>query len=205
MEQPMAEKTGFAAGLQNPVRGNVGLAEVPDDIEVTPVNLVAEDGASSKGLYYRFRGSRPTVGVHLMHPRTDQTQAYNILPLVKAGFGVLGRNGRWPNNDVATLHEPLVLDVAAGVRFLLDQECEQVVLLGNSGGGTMATFYQWQARAQKGERLTHTPAGHPFDLNEFDLPAAGAVVIFGGHIGEGLLLSQLIDPAAVDQNDPLAS
>lgn len=201
----MAGKPTFAGTLQNPVNANFRLSDVPAGIEVLPVNLVAEDGAGSRGLLYRRHGSRPTTGVHLMHPRTDQSQNYNILPLVQAGFAVLGRSGRWPNNDVATLHEPLVLDVAAGIRFLLDEGCERVVLLGNSGGGTLATFYQWQARATPGRRLTHTPAGDPFDLNAFELPAAAGIAVVGGHVGEGLLLGKMIDPAVVDENDPLAS
>jgi pimeloyl-ACP methyl ester carboxylesterase len=194
-----------SGSVQAPTRANVGMSEVPDDVEVVPVNLVSEDGLPSKGLFYKRRGTTPKTGVHLMHPRTDQSQNYNILPLVAAGYAVLGRAGRWPNNDVATVHEPLVLDVAAGVRFLHEQGCEKVVLLGNSGGGTMATYYQWQARVEAGTRLTHTPAGDPFDLNAYDVPAADGVVIIGGHLGEGALMAKLIDPAVIDEDDPLAT
>lgn len=191
--------------LQAPTGANVPLTAVPDHVEVVPLNFIAEDGQQSKGLFYRRRGTKPKTGVHLMHPRTDQTQNYSILPLVEAGYGVLGRAGRWPNNDVNTVHEPLLLDVAAGVRFLREQGCDKVVLLGNSGGSSLATFYQWQASTAPPGRLKETPAGDTFDLNGFDLPAADGVVIVGGHVGEGLLLAKLLDPAVIDERDPLAS
>lgn len=191
--------------LQNPQGANFRLESIPEEIEYRPVGFVSEDNAISKGMFYRLRGTRPKVGVHLMHPRTDQTQNYNILPLAAAGYAVLGRASRWPNNDVATIHEALLLDVAAGIRFLHQQGCEKVILLGNSGGSSLAAFYQSQATAPAGGRLTHTPAGDPFDLNAYDLPPADGIVLVAGHVGQGLLLGKLIDPSVVDENDPLAA
>jgi pimeloyl-ACP methyl ester carboxylesterase len=184
---------------------NFTLAELPDDVEYHPVNFKAQDGVLSKGMLYKLRGSRPRVGAHVMHPRTDQTQNYNILPLVRAGYLVLGRTGRSPNNDVSTLHEPLALDMAEGIRHLYDQGCEHVVLVGNSGGGTLATFYQSQARAPKGERLKATPSLDPFDLNAYELPPASGIVIIGGHLGEGALMGKMLDGAVVDEDNPLLS
>lgn len=193
----------LGASLQNPQGANFRLETVPDTIEYFPVGLTSADGAPSKGLFYRLRGTHPKVGVHLMHPRTDQSQNYNILPLAAAGYAVLGRASRWPNNDVATIHEALLLDVAEGIRFLREQGCEKVILLGNSGGSSLAAFYQ--AQATTAQRLTHTPAGDPFDLNAHDLPAADAIILVGGHVGQGLLLGKMIDPAVVDEADPLAT
>jgi pimeloyl-ACP methyl ester carboxylesterase len=196
---------GLGASLQNPQGANFRLDTVPGNIELRPVGLVSEDGAPSKGILYRLQGAAGKVGVHLMHPRTDQTQNYNILPLAAAGYTVLGRASRWPNNDVATIHEALLLDVAAGVKFLREQGCERVILLGNSGGSSLAAYYQSQARAAAGTRFTHTPAGDPFDLNKCDLPAADGIVLIAGHIGQGMLLGKMIDPAVVDESDPLAT
>ncbi|MCH9827262.1 MAG: alpha/beta hydrolase [Gammaproteobacteria bacterium] len=198
-------KPGLMQSLQNPQGANFSLETVPEGIEYRPVGLTSEDGAISKGLFWRLRGARPKVGVHLMHPRTDQSQNYNILPLAAAGYAVLGRASRWPNNDVATIHERLLLDVAAGVKFLREQGCERVILLGNSGGSSLAAYYQAQASAPKGSRHTHTPAGDPLDLNQYDLPPADGVVIVAGHVGQGMLIGKMIDPAVVDENDPLAT
>ncbi len=191
--------------VQAPIPANIPFGAVPDAVSLAPVSLFAEDGAPSKGIFYRPKGARPKTGVHLMHPRTDQSQNYNILPLVQAGYAVLGRASRWPNNDVNTVHEHLILDVAAGVRYLREQGCERVVLLGNSGGSAMAAFYQAQARLPMADRLTDTAAGDPLDLTAYDLPPADGVVLVAGHRGEGLLLSSMIDPAVVDEHDPLAN
>ncbi|MGE4010953.1 MAG: alpha/beta hydrolase [Alphaproteobacteria bacterium] len=202
----MAElKKEFTGSLQNPQGANFAMSELPAGIEVLPFNLKAEDGAPSKGMLYRKQGTRPKVGVHLMHPRTDQMQNYNILPLAQAGYAVLGRASRWPNNDVATIHELLLLDVAAGVRLLKEQGCEKVVLLGKSGGSSLGAFYQAQARQAPGKRLTHTPAGDPPDLNKFDLPPADGFVIVGGHLGQGQIMRKMIDPSVVDESDPIAA
>jgi len=199
------ETSSPAASLQNPQGANFSLASVPAEIGYEPVGLVAADGAPSKGMLYRKRGTSPKVGVHLMHPRTDQTQNYNILPLALAGYAVLGRASRWPNNDVATVHEPLLLDVAAGVQFLRAQGCEKVILLGNSGGSSLAAFYQAQATAPPGKRLAETPAGDSFDLNKYDLPPADGIVLIAGHVGQGLLLGKMIDPSVIDERDPIGA
>jgi hypothetical protein len=183
---------------------NFSLKDVPPEVEFEPLTLLAEDGAVSRGMLYRPRGKRPKVGVHLMHPRTDQTQNYNILPLVRAGYAVMGRAGRWALNDINTVHEKLLLDVAAGVRTLREVGCEAVVLLGNSGGGALSTYYQSQARKPLGERYDTTPAGDPFDLNRYELPAADGVVLIGTHPGEGYSLAKWLDPSVTDESDPLA-
>lgn len=199
---PHAQAPG---NVQNPVSGRTALAQAPASVEIQPVELTAQDGAISRGLLYRPRGKAPRVGVHLMHPRTDQGTNYNILPLANAGYAVLGRAGRWPNNDSSTTHEHLLLDMAAGIRRLREEGCEEIVLLGNSGGASLAAFYQAQAAAPQGTRLTHTAAGDPFDLNGFDLPLADGLVIVGGHVGQGGIMGKLIDPAVVDEDDPLAT
>jgi pimeloyl-ACP methyl ester carboxylesterase len=188
-----------------PRGANFRLSELDADIEVEPVTLIAEDSGYSRGVLYRRRGSSPKVGVHLMHPRTDQSQNYSIVPLVRAGYAVLGRAGRWVNNDVATVHETLALDVAAGVRLLRERGCEQVVLLGNSGGGTLAAFYQWQATTEAGSRLPSTPGGHDTGLRSADLPPADGIVLIGAHLGEGASLLKWIDPSVTDESDPFAA
>lgn len=184
---------------------NFRLADTGPGIEYEAVSLTAEDRGVSRGLLYRRRDSNPTVGVHLMHPRTDQSQNYNILPLAHAGYLVLGRAGRWVNNDIATEHERLVYDVAAGVRLLRERGCDDVVLLGNSGGGTLAAFYQSQATASATERLTRTAAGDPFDLRDVDLPPAAGLVMIGAHAGEGASLLKWVDPSIVDEDDPYST
>ena len=183
---------------------NFQFRDLPSHLEREPLTFMSEDGAASRGVLYRKTGAKPKVGVHVMHPRTDQSQNYNIPPLVEAGYMVLGRAGRWVNNDIATIHERLLLDVAVGVRELRARGCEQVLLLGNSGGGGLSTLYQSQAAKAPPARYTDTAAGDPFDLNQFDLPAADGIILAGAHPGEGYCLGKWADPSMVDENDPLS-
>ena len=94
-----------------------------------------------------------------------------------------------------------MLDVAAGIAAMRAR-FERVVLCGNSGGGSLYTFYLSQALAPDGERLQDTAAGNPFDLNRFDLPPADAMVYLAAHAGEGHFLLHAIDPSVVDESDP---
>ena len=192
-----------SGSVQNPTASTGRLADVPDNIEMVPVQIVSEDGVTTRGLLYRPKRSRASVGIHIMHPRADLYAHYSILPLALAGYTVLAQSTRWPNNDTHTIHERLLLDVAAGLRFLARQGCARLVLLGPAGGGSLAAFYQAQATAPVGSRLTETPAGDPFDLNRFDLPAADGLIVFGAHVGQGAVLAKMIDPSVVDEDDPL--
>ena len=179
--------------------------ELPSSTVVQPVTLTATDGAASRGLLWTDSARRATCAIHMMHPRADQGLHYAIPALLHAGFDVLARSSRWPNNDVATIHELLVLDVAAGIRELRDRGYASVVLFGSSGGGPLAAFYQAQAQTGPPGRLVDTPAGDPCDLNSVDLPEADGLVLFGTHIGEGYVMGKLLDPAVVREEDPLLS
>jgi acetyl esterase/lipase len=196
-----------SSGRSEPAAGhfrsgaNVALEGLGDHVEYTAVDLAAQDGPVSRGLLFRRRGTRPLVGLHLMHPRTDQSRNYLIPPLVDRGFMVLGRAGRSVNNDIATEHERLLTDVAAGVCLLRERGCERVVLVGNSGGGSLAAFYQSQATRENGQRLRTTAAGLPFDLNAFDLPAADGLALIGAHLGQGACLLKWLDPSLTDEDD----
>lgn len=191
---------------QLPPRGaNVAFSSFPNSVQCTPVNLTAADGAPSRGLLFRPHGVRPRVGVHLMHPRTDQSLNYNIAPLAEAGYAVLGRGGRSVNNDVDTVHEELLLDVAAGVRYLRGIGCEKVVLLGNSGGGSLACLYQSQATTPPADRLRPVLPYTSISLADADLPAADGLALIGIHLGEGLVLAKMIDPSVVDEADAVAA
>jgi pimeloyl-ACP methyl ester carboxylesterase len=177
---------------------------VPDDVERIPASMLAVDGGWSKGVFYRRRGTHPTVGVLMVHPRMDQSQSYVLLPFIGAGYAAMGCGCRFVHNDSEAVHEKILLDIAAQMRFLRQQGCEQVVLVGNSGGGALLMLYQSQARTDPPGRLTHTAAGDPFDLNAADLPAAAGVVLIGAHLGEGSRLMEWLDPSVVDEADPLS-
>jgi uncharacterized membrane protein len=181
--------------------GSVELA-LPEGVTQTMVRLQAEDGAHSRGMLYR-RG-RETTAIVITHPRSDFSSHYLVPSLLGAGMAVFGGQVRSLANESDTVHEPLLADVAAEIRYLRSVGFEKVVLLGNSGGGSLFTFYQAQASTEPPGRLTDTPAGDPYDLNELDLPQADALVLLGAHLGEGVCAMNWLDPSITDESDPLS-
>jgi hypothetical protein len=167
------------------------------------VALEAADGGVSGGVLYSTTGRHKTV-VCFMHPKADMSRHYAIPALLDAGYAAFGQNSRWLNNDELCVHENLLLDVAAGIRFLRGRGFEHVVVCGNSGGGSLYAFYIAQAVTAPPGRLTHTPAGDPFDLNGYDLPPVDGYINLAAHLGEGKILMQMIDPSVTDEADPLS-
>jgi pimeloyl-ACP methyl ester carboxylesterase len=220
METQMADNTpqwsgssaflhGFARGdIEGPPSGNPstwwGSAKLalPEGVTQTVVRLQAEDGAHSRGILYR-KGGEGTVLV-FAHPRGDFSSHYLTPVLLDAGVAVFGGQVRSFANDSDCIHESLLADIAAEIRYLRSLGFEKVVLVGNSGGGSLFSFYQAQAGTEPPGRLTDTPAGDPYDLNALDLPQADALVLLAAHLGEGLYALNSLDPSMVDESDPLS-
>ena len=166
------------------------------------VVLEAADGGLSSGLLHT-NGQHRTV-VCFMHPKADMSRHYAIPALLAAGHAAFGQNSRWLNNDELCVHETLLLDVAAGVRFLRGRGFRNIVVCGNSGGGSLYAFYIAQSATPPPGRLTRTPGGDPLDLNSHELPTVDGYVNLAAHLGEGKILMQMIDPSVTDENDPLS-
>jgi hypothetical protein len=175
-------------------------ATIDANVRREPVELEAADGGLCGGMLYTTGNKHKTV-VCFMHPKADMSRHYAIPALVAAGYAAFGQNSRWLNNDELCVHETLLLDVAAGLRFLRERGFENIVLVGNSGGGSLYTFYQAQASTAPPGRLTETPAGDPCDLNAYDLPTADGFVHLAAHLGEGKILMQMIDPSVTEESD----
>src|SRR5262249_29463410 len=111
----------------------------PEGARVESVALRTHDLRTVRGLFWSSTNEwRPRVGVVLMHPRVDFTHHYAVPRLVAAGFGVLCANTRHGGNDTLAEHEEMLLDVATCVRWLRERRgFDKVVLLGNSGGGSL--------------------------------------------------------------------
>jgi hypothetical protein len=178
----------------------VSFAALDERVQREPVALEAADGGISTGVLYT--SGRHRTAVCFMHPQADMSRHYAIPTLTAAGYAVFGQNSRWLNNDALCVHKALLLDVAAGVRFLRGRGFERVVLIGNSGGGSLYCFYVAQAATAPAQRLRETPAGDAVDLN--DLPAVDGFVMLAAHLGEGRILMQMIDPSVTDEADVLS-
>ncbi|MGE5597237.1 MAG: hypothetical protein ACM3S1_14530 [Hyphomicrobiales bacterium] len=164
--------------------------------------LEATDTAQSFGILYRPPVSEPKTCVYLMHPRGEFTRHYVVPGLTARGYAVFGQNSRYLNNDTHMIHERLLFDIAAGMRYLKAQGFERIVLLGNSGGGSLLAFYQSQAGRPPAERLTATPSGDPVNLRDENMPPGDLYIAVAAHLGEGRFMLNVLDPSVTDESDP---
>jgi alpha-beta hydrolase superfamily lysophospholipase len=194
-------QTSLAALLAVTFAGSVS-AQPQGEVEYEVVRLKAEDGGRPRGQYYYARGTKPRVAVLIMHPRGDETGHFILEPLAKAGYGAMGMASR--SEGMSGIHEELLLDVAAGIKWLKTKGVEKVVLAGHSGGGSLMAYYQAQAEAAPADRVHETPAGDPPDLGKFDLPPAVGLITLNAAEGEGLHIAHHLDPSVTDENDPFS-
>ncbi|HSV82825.1 MAG TPA: alpha/beta hydrolase [Ramlibacter sp.] len=135
-----------------------------------------------------------------MHPAST----LQLLPvpreMAQAGAHVLCAGSRYAKNDTALIMEKVLLDLGAYIRHAKEVwGYRKVVLVGWSGGGSLATFYQSQAEQPT---ITHTPAGDPVDVRGAGLIPADALVYQAAHLSRGHLLLDALDPSVRDELNP---
>src|SRR5215475_6213274 len=141
------------------------------------VDHAAADGFPLSGLLYLPPRGEPDTVVVAMHPRVDFARHYLAPSVAAAGYAFFGTASRYLNNDADMLHERVLLDVAGTVGYLRERGFRTVVLLGNSGGGSLFAFYLQHSARAPADRLRHAPSGDAVPLHEFDLPAADGLIL----------------------------
>jgi pimeloyl-ACP methyl ester carboxylesterase len=152
------------------------------------------------GAWMQPAGPRRAAAI-VMHPTSNFMGHYLIAPLAARGVACMGLNSRYAGNDTLLLMERVIQDLGAGVQFLRSQGYDRIVLVGNSGGASLAAFYQAQA-----ERLDieHMVDGDPAGLSPQDLPAVQGLALCAAHEGRSTLMRNWIDPALTDEHDGLS-
>jgi pimeloyl-ACP methyl ester carboxylesterase len=152
------------------------------------------------GAWMQPAGARRAAAI-VMHPTSNFMGHYLIAPLAARGVACMGLNSRYAGNDTLLLMERVIQDLGAGVQFLRAQGYEKVVLVGNSGGASLASFYQAQA-----QRLTieHMVDGDPAGLAPRDLPPVQGLALCAAHEGRSWLMRHWIDPSLTDERDGLS-
>ncbi|WP_321794908.1 alpha/beta hydrolase [Caballeronia sp. J97] len=174
-----------------------------------PVVLTAEASASADA---RRGGSVPQlylsarycatncdklVAFVLCHPAGDFTKHYLLPYLEKHGGACLGLATRFVNNELELTMEQCIQDLGLAVAFLRAQGFEKVVLVGNSGGGSLSSLYQ--AEAEK-PSITTYPDGESFVMGA--LGEADAIILLSAHPGRAEALTSYLDPAIFDETNP---
>ncbi len=177
-------------------------ARLPSDMKVSVHTLTTFDGAIVTGYLYR-RGHEKAVCC-LMHPREILATHYLVPHLLEANAAVWVQGSRAAGNDLRLEHELALLDVDAGAHFLKDRGYDQIVLVGNSGGGGLYTYYAEQANLAPEAREERTPAGRPVKLGKAPMAPADLLVLVAPHPGQGTLLMNSLDPSVTDEADPLS-
>ena len=146
-----------------------------------PSPVVGRAGAGGhpcQGIYHRPAGITPSTAFIATHYNVDFSEHYLASFMAERGFGFLGWNTRFRGNEAHFLLDHALAEIGVGVRWLREQAgAERVVLLGNSGGGSLMAAYQSQA-VEPNVR----PALRPVPAVE-DLPQGDLYVALAAHSG----------------------
>jgi hypothetical protein len=180
----MTEIVREFVGLDSPVLGRAGAGAHP-----------------CQGVYHRPAGTHPVTAFIATHYNVDFSEHYLASHVAELGFGFLGWNTRFRGDEAHFLLDHALADIGVGVRWLREQAGVQaVVLLGNSGGGSLMAAYQSQATAPTIQPVTGMS---PLTAIE-NLPAGDLFIALSAHSGRPEVLTSWLDPSVTDEADPLS-
>jgi pimeloyl-ACP methyl ester carboxylesterase len=155
-------------------------------------------GHPCQGLYWTPTAKPPKTALIATHYNVDFAEHYSASHFAERGFGFLGWNTRYRGAEDLFHLEHALIDIGAGVNWLREQGVERVVLLGNSGGGSLMAAYQAEATAPtlaasaKGAMAAALSA----------LPKGDLYISLNAHPGRPEVLTNWMDASVIDEFDP---
>ncbi|HEY7628560.1 MAG TPA: hypothetical protein VH761_15925 [Ilumatobacteraceae bacterium] len=157
-------------------------------------------GHQCQGIYHAPEAVRPKTAFIATHYNVDFSEHYLAEHLAARGFGFLGWNTRFRGAEAYFLLDRAIADIGLGMRWLEHHGVDRIVLLGNSGGGSLMAAYHSQS-----QQLTMQPAqGRALAEGLDELPRADMFVFVAAHPGRPEVLTDWMDPSLVVEDDPLS-
>ncbi len=168
--------------LESPTRGRNGAGYMP-----------------TQGLYWHRSDEAPRTALIATHYSVDFSEHYLASFMAQRGFGFLGWNTRFRGAEAYFSLDAALVDIGVGVRWLREQAgVENVVLLGNSGGGSLMAAYQSQASSPNLTPLLGAPVAEA----ALDLIPADLYISVNSHPGRPEVLTNWFDPSVTNESDP---
>jgi pimeloyl-ACP methyl ester carboxylesterase len=121
------------------------------------------------------------------HYQIDFSEHYLAEYMAHRGIGFLGWNTRFRGFETNFHLDHALIDIGVGIQWLREtQGIETIVLLGNSGGGSLMAAYQAQA-------------------DDRNLPTADGYIASAAHPGRPDVLTAWMDASVMDESDPVPS
>lgn len=173
---------------------------VPSEVKLSVHPLRTPDGAVISA--YLYARGKEQIAAIVAHPREHLVANYLAAELTRQGVAALMPAPRSVGNDIRLEHETALLDIAASMTFLRSCGFKKIILVGNSGGGPLFTFYNQQALLLPENRIERTPAGKPTKLAAAEMIPPDGIVYVSTHLGQGKLLMNGIDPSVTNEAEP---
>ncbi len=184
---------------KTPSSGTPGVTREFVGMDSPTARRAGSGGHPCQGLYHRGVGRKPKVAMIAIHYQIDFSEHYLADYMATRGIGFLGWNTRFRGFESSFLLDHALVDIGVGVRWLREvQGVETIVLLGNSGGGSLMAAYQAQA---VDPHVTPLEGMRPA-AGLTDLPPADGYVASAAHPGRPDVLTAWMDASVVDENDP---
>jgi hypothetical protein len=159
-------------------------------------------GHPCQGLYWTPPGKRPKVAVIANHFNVDFSEHYLAPEFAQRGIGFLGWNTRFRGAEDLFILEHALIDIGVGIRWLREAAgAATVVLLGNSGGGSLMAAYQAHAAFPELAVSARDAVRSALEM----LPQGDLYVSLNAHKGRPEVLTSWMDASVLDESDPVGA